>query len=102
MHSRDNFNELKCLEIWFNIFLRHLLVYQHKLTITFQCGRQINSIHTDFSKAFDTVIDALVLAKLKAIGFGDRVLSWIGSFLCDRIPYVRVVQDSFNGIEVTS
>jgi hypothetical protein len=44
----------------------------------------------DFSKAFDSVNHSLLLAKLRAIGFSNEVLTWLGSYLADRRQCVRV------------
>lgn len=38
----------------------------------------------DFSKKFDSLNHSLWLAKLRAIGFSNEVLTWLGSFLADR------------------
>ena len=50
-------------------------------------------IFLDFSKAFDTINHTILLAKLmKSFNFSDEAVSWIASYLKDRINYVE-----FNG-----
>lgn len=43
----------------------------------------------DYSKAFDTVLHKLLLAKLLSLGFGDMALNWVGSYLSDRCQRVK-------------
>ena len=43
----------------------------------------------DYSKAFDTVLHKLLLAKLLSMGFGDMALNWVGSYLSDRCQRVK-------------
>ena len=38
----------------------------------------------DFSKAFDKVFHVTLLRKLKAIGFSNQAIKWIGSYLSGR------------------
>ena len=58
----------------------------------------------DYSKAFDCANHRLILAKLKAAGFGDDSLSWIFSYLNGRKQKVVTGeaesswQDVFNGV----
>ena len=68
----------------------NLLLYQDHLLGAFENGLQVDSIYTDFSKAFDRVCHKLLLSKLAALGFGDNVVRWLGSFLEDRGQQVRI------------
>ena len=47
-------------------------------------------IYLDFAKAFDKVDHAILLQKLKNIGIGGELLSWISDFLTDRSQVVVV------------
>ena len=47
-------------------------------------GEKVGVIFMDLSKAFDTINHSLLLAKLKAYGFSNQVLSWLQSYLCNR------------------
>ena len=47
-------------------------------------------IYTDFVKAFDSVNHELLIAVLKAYGFGDPLLSQFNSFLINRAQWVKL------------
>ena len=65
-------------------------------------GCQVDSIYTDFSKAFDKVDHGLLLFKLYKLGIRGSVLSWIKSYLHDRTQVVKF-QDRFSyPMKVTS
>ena len=53
-------------------------------------GNAFDVIYTDFSKAFDSVPHERLLAKLRSIGIKGKLLSWIRSFLQDRIQCVSI------------
>ena len=50
----------------------------------------IDIIHLDFSKTFDSVVHAKSIAKLARYGVNDMLLYWIQSFLTDRFQYVKI------------
>jgi Reverse transcriptase (RNA-dependent DNA polymerase) len=52
-------------------------------------GVQVDSIYTDFSKAFDKVNHTLLIKKLRKLGFGGSFLAWIQSYLTDRKQFVK-------------
>jgi Reverse transcriptase (RNA-dependent DNA polymerase) len=52
-------------------------------------GVQIDSIYTDFSKAFDKVNHRILLKKLHKLRFSGKFLAWIGSYLTNRKQYVK-------------
>ena len=47
-------------------------------------------VFIDLSKAFDTIIHKILLAKLKYYGFDINALSWFNSYLSDRKQFVEV------------
>ena len=47
-------------------------------------GDPADVVYLDFSKAFDKVPKARLLAKIKAHGIEGRVLNWISEWLTDR------------------
>lgn len=51
---------------------------------------QVDTIYTDFSKAFDKVNHSLLIKKLSNFGFGGTVLSWLESYVTDRSSFVVV------------
>ena len=53
-------------------------------------GSVVDVILFDFAKAFDVVDHKVLLAKLRCIGIGGKVLSWLESFLCGRSMFVSV------------
>ena len=53
-------------------------------------GKAFDLIHTDISKAFDSVLHTQLINKLKAMGITGEVLGWIKSFLTNRKQKVAV------------
>ena len=47
-------------------------------------GADTDTIYLDFAKAFDKVDHRLLLAKMRKLGFHERLVKWIESFLSDR------------------
>ena len=47
-------------------------------------GEKVEVIFTDLSKDFDTINHSILMAKLKAYGFSNQVLSLLQSYLCSR------------------
>lgn len=80
----------------------NLLTYQNYILDAFERKVQVDSIYTDFSKAFDGVNHTLLLAKLSGFGVGGAVLRWIGSFLSGRGQVVKVKNYLSNEIRVPS
>lgn len=80
----------------------NLLIYQNKLLNAIENKFQIDSIYTDFSKAFDRVNHRILINKLSELGFSERLLIWFNSFLTGRVQ--RVKQGNFisNEINVSS
>lgn len=46
----------------------NLLTYVQELCLTFQAKKQVDSIYTDFAKAFDRVNHAILLKKMHHLG----------------------------------
>ena len=51
-------------------------------------GNNINVIYLDFAKAFDKVDHGILCHKLKQLGIGGKVGTWIHNFLSDRTQYI--------------
>lgn len=49
----------------------------------------MDTVFTDFNKAFDSVDHFILIHKLKEIVFCDPLLSWLTFFLINRIQLVR-------------
>ncbi|XP_046660855.1 uncharacterized protein LOC124354446 [Homalodisca vitripennis] len=68
----------------------NLLAFQDHILTAFSESHQVDSIYTDFSKAFDRVSHEHLVAKLEAIGLSGCLLMWLKSYLRDRSLRVRV------------
>ena len=53
-------------------------------------GFIVGAVMTDLSKAFDRILHDLLIAKLEAYGLGEKVLSYIYSYLTNRNQCVRI------------
>ena len=47
-------------------------------------GADTDAIYLDFAKAFDKVDHQLLLAKMRKLGFHEKLVKWIESFLSNR------------------
>ena len=68
----------------------NLALFTNYLVNSIEKGWQIDVVYTDFSKAFDRVIISYLVLKLAALGFHSTILSWIGSYLSDRVQVVQI------------
>lgn len=57
--------------------------------INIERGYQIDTIYTDFSKAFDKMNHKIFLYKLNILGFNSNIVNWMESYLCRRRQYVK-------------
>lgn len=53
-------------------------------------GGQIDTVYTDFAKAFDSVDHEILLKKLQVMGVGNCLISLIKSYLVNRSQYVTI------------
>jgi hypothetical protein len=67
--------------------LLHML---DKWTEFLEGGGQIDTIYTDFEKAFDKVPHKRLIKKLYAFGIDQKLINWTKEFLTDRQHMVRV------------
>ena len=63
---------------------------------------KINIIYLDFSKAFDSVVDCKLIAKLECYGVDAVLLAWIRNFLVGRSQFVRIAGACSEACTVTS
>ena len=61
----------------------------HDILASVACGKEIDAIYLDLSKAFDRVSHYLLIAKLERYGICGPLLHWLRSYLSGR--YQRVV-----------
>uniref|UniRef100_A0A2S2NJ55 Putative RNA-directed DNA polymerase n=1 Tax=Schizaphis graminum TaxID=13262 RepID=A0A2S2NJ55_SCHGA len=80
----------------------NLLLYQSKILNSFKNHIQVDSIYTDFQKAFDKVNHKLLLKKLFNIGFNGNFLDWIESYLTCRTQAVKLSLFTSNYFSVCS
>ena len=59
-------------------------------TYAIECGKSVDVIYLDFSKAFDCVLHARLISKLHGYGIAGLLLKWIDNFLRDRKQRVCV------------
>ena len=67
----------------------NLLTFQHFTLEKLESNSQVDTIYTDFSKAFDTINHKLLLKKLYQIGIHGSFLNWIKDYLLHRIQNVQ-------------
>lgn len=72
--------------------LTNLSIYTNTIATALDSGKEVHSIYTDFSKAFDTVNIDLLLMKLSKYGISNSICNWLTSYLKNR--QLKIV---FNG-----
>lgn len=68
----------------------NLLIFQKYVLDAFASGYQVDVIFTDFAKAFDKINHNIFSIKLYSFGIRDPFLSWLTSYLTDRIQIVKL------------
>lgn len=68
----------------------NLMIYETEVLRALESRLQLDSIYTDFSKAFDTVNHRVLLGKLGEFGFSDDLVKWFSSFLIGRRQRVKI------------
>lgn len=68
----------------------NLAIFTHYCIDAFEKRKQVDTIYTDFSKAFDRISHAILLAKLEKLGFHSIFLKWMRSYLINRLCSVRL------------
>lgn len=63
---------------------------------------QTDVIYLDFSKAFDRVPHRHLITKLSALSIDPLIISWIKTFLTDRVQFTAVANHLSNNVIVTS
>ena len=65
-------------------------------------GNYVETLYTDYSKAFDRVDITLLIFKLKRIGLDNQLVKWIESYLTNRTQFVRFKGHLSDPVKVTS
>lgn len=68
----------------------NLAIYTNHITEAIEGGMQLDSVYTDFKKAFDRVDHTILLHKCKDIGLCGSLLQWLNSYLSDRTLTVKI------------
>ena len=67
------------------------LSYLHnKILRGFEKGEYTGMVLIDLQKAFDTIDHKILLQKLKCVGLSGSAISWIKSYLTNRITFVEI------------
>ena len=81
----------------------NLAVYTEIISKCFDDKTQLNSIYTDFSRAFDVVPHNLLLLKMeRQFGISNNLLKWFDSYLTDRFQRVVLKGCDTDWVKVTS
>jgi len=80
----------------------NLLTYHTDLINSIENGVQIDSVYTDFSKAFDKVNHYLLIILLQRFGLHSNFLNWLTSYLMDRCQLVKLSNSLSKVIFVSS
>jgi hypothetical protein len=95
------YNDLKNLMSINQHGFMNLLEYASFVLNSIVDGNQIDSIYTDFSKAFDRVHHQLLLNE-KFVGIEPARCMWVTSYLSGRIQKIRIGDAVSKDIKVTS
>jgi Reverse transcriptase (RNA-dependent DNA polymerase). len=68
----------------------NLVSFSNFVTKEIQNGGQVDTLYTDFSKAYDVVNHNYLISKLQSIGISGSLLYWFHSFLTNRTQIVKV------------
>lgn len=80
----------------------NLVEFTNIATNTIEKHKQLDVIHTDFSKAFDSCSHARTLESLHEFGFSSKFISWVKSYMSNRIQYVEIKGEVSKQILATS
>jgi len=80
----------------------NLIEFQREIIDTFESHSQLDVGFVDFTKAFDSVQHQIIICKLKVFGLSEKFVNWVGSYLSDRIQYVKINRFKSSKINVLS
>ena len=80
----------------------NLAIYHCFVSAALNAGLQVDTVYTDFRKAFDSVDHGILRRKLASIGINGPLLSWIDSYLEGRVQVIRVCDRLSSPVNVTS
>jgi hypothetical protein len=71
----------------------NLIIYNKFIFDAFEKNLQIDSIYTDFSKAFGFVDHKILISKQEIFSFSGNFLKWISSYLTGRTQIVKILNN---------
>jgi len=80
----------------------NLLLYHDYINTALEKKIQVDTIYTDFTKAFDTVNHTILTNKLSSYGVGGSLLNWLSSFVTDRFQIIKFKNSFSRVIRVSS
>ena len=82
--------------------ITNLFIYIESISKSLINNHIVDSVYTDFSKAFDIVNTSLLIKKLKAYGIEGSLIKWLESHLSNRFQIVRFKSSFSKPFPVTS
>ncbi len=82
--------------------LSNLLVYVNNVVKFIENGGQVDTLYTDFSKAFDKISHEILMNKLSSFGVNGACLEWFRTYLIDRNQCVVIGSTKSHVITPTS
>ena len=79
-----------------------LTYLSNKILTGFDNGLLTGLIAIDLQKAFDTIDHAILLRKMKILGFSENVIKWFTSYLSNRVFHVNINNTLSDAGEVNS
>jgi len=79
-----------------------IIIFTTYIAKSLEAGYQVNTITTDFRKAFGTVSHYLLISKHEYLSVGNPLLSWLKSYLTGRKQLVSILGSSSKLFEATS
>ena len=74
----------------------------HSLSLDVSKNLKVGALFVDLPKVFDTLDHSLLLAKLSAYGFDNNSLSFVQSYLTNRIQRCKIENDFSNWRQITT
>jgi len=67
----------------------NLMIFTSSVLCDMEKGYSVDTIYTDFKKAFDKVDHKILISKLAKFGFSGSLLKWLSSYLVGRTQIVK-------------
>ena len=67
----------------------NLMIFLHYTLEKLNDNLQVDTVYTDFSKAFDSVCHNILISKLRSLGLRGTLLCWLSDYLTERTQNVK-------------